>query len=140
MTRRAVFDLTAALERHDAREVLDWFDDNMRAWALLAATAVVAGNVEDDHRPNYLLFERLVMHFVADAVAAPLLWELWKETKNPEAREAYGATLGKQWLSYELLAEYAGESVVDDAENWLAALSYALAAEELPTRIEAIAP
>ncbi len=32
------------------------------------------------------------MHFVTDAVTAPLFWELWNDSDNPEAREAYGAT------------------------------------------------
>ncbi len=139
MTRRGVFDLAPALERYNAIQVLDWWDDHLQAWSLLVATAVTARHVENDN-PNYLLFERLVMHFVADAVTAPLFWELWKDTENPEAREAYGATLGKQWLCYELLTEYVGEGMIDDAEKWLAAMSRALAAEQLPNRIDKITP
>jgi hypothetical protein len=139
MTRRAIFDLGPALGQRSLAELFELRRTRMQAWALLVATKVVADHIDEDDE-RYLLFERLVMHFVAEAVTAPMYWRIWEEDNNPEAREAYGAALGKQWLCYELLEEYVNEEIVGDAESWLAAMADSMASYELPSSVEEIRP
>lgn len=140
--RRLMVDVSGVIARHGLSATWQWTHENGLGLSLrvaLRALAEVGGDPDDDELVHML--ERVAIHLASEAWTTPMWWATLEERGNPEAREAYGASLGVQNFAVELLNDYSSPAVAERVESLLQAVAAGCAAaDHLPedSQIEAL--